>query len=158
MQDTIKQIHSEDTSKLKPYIGHYVAVEPDMKELEPSIFSNDKKSHARMGINHPQLTAMLCPIKHLTSYNEDCKKVQAQLQNGEVKMHAAAWPAFAYKGDSPRENFDPLNMQDNLFKGYLMKRVCNMFFFLGAGSTFNNRFSIIYSRVLPLCLSRTERP
>ncbi|KAG0695863.1 hypothetical protein DFH29DRAFT_782046, partial [Suillus ampliporus] len=86
--------------------------------LEPPIFSDDKKSRTRMGINHPQLAAMLCPIKHLTSYNEDCKKVQAQLQNGEVKMHAAAWPAFAYEGDSPGENFDPLNMQDSLFKGY----------------------------------------
>ncbi|KAG1728048.1 uncharacterized protein EDB91DRAFT_1060800 [Suillus paluster] len=123
MQDTIGQICPEDASKLKPYIGHYAAVEPDMKGLELLIFSDNKKSRTRMGVNHPQIAAMLCPIKHLTLYNEDHKKIQAQLQNGEVKMHAAAWPAFAYEGDSPGENFDLLNMQDGLFKGYLMKWV-----------------------------------
>ena len=55
-------------------------------------------------------------------------RVQEQLQNGQVKMHAAAWPAFAYEGDLPGQDFDPLNMQDGLFKGYLMRRVCDSLF------------------------------
>ncbi|KAG2119322.1 hypothetical protein DEU56DRAFT_697551, partial [Suillus clintonianus] len=120
MQDVIGQIRSEDASKLKPYIGRYAALDAESEPLNPPIYSDNQKSRAKMGVNHPQLAAMLCPIKHLAAYRENPKKY---LQNGQVKMHAAAWPAFAYEGDLPGQDFDPLNMQDGLFKGYLMRRV-----------------------------------
>jgi len=44
-------------SHLKPFIGRYAAPELDDKGLDPPIFSDDKKSRARMGMNHPQLAA-----------------------------------------------------------------------------------------------------
>ncbi|KAG0695614.1 hypothetical protein DFH29DRAFT_1005325 [Suillus ampliporus] len=108
-EDTIGQICSEDASKLKPYIGRYAAAEPDVKGLEPPIFSNDKKSRARMCRQPPPTRCHALSDQNPHILHEDRKKVQAQLQNGE--------------GDSPGENFDPLNMQDGLFKGYLMRRV-----------------------------------
>jgi hypothetical protein len=74
MQDVIGQIHSEDTSKLKPYIGCYAALDAENELLKPAIYSNNQKSRAKMGVNHPQLAAMLCPIKHLAAYREDPKK------------------------------------------------------------------------------------
>ncbi|KAG1818138.1 uncharacterized protein BJ212DRAFT_1220924, partial [Suillus subaureus] len=109
---------SEDASKLKPYIGCYVALDAENELLKPAIYSDNRKLHAKMGMNHPQLTAMLCPIRHLAAYHENPQKVQEQLQNGQVKMHAAVWPTFTYEGNLPGQDFDPLNMQDGLFKGY----------------------------------------
>jgi hypothetical protein len=74
MQDVIGQICSEDASKLKPYIGHYVALDAENEPLKPAIYSDNQKSHTKIGMNHPQLATMLCPIKHLAAYCEDPKK------------------------------------------------------------------------------------
>jgi hypothetical protein len=74
MQDVIGQICSEDASKLKPYIGCYTAFDAENEPLKPAIYSDNQKSCAKMGVNHPQLAAMLCPIKHLAAYREDPKK------------------------------------------------------------------------------------
>jgi hypothetical protein len=74
MQDVIGQIRSEDASKLKPYIGRYAALDAENEPLKPAIYSDNQKSRAKMGVNHPQLAAMLCPIKHLAAYCEDPKK------------------------------------------------------------------------------------
>ena len=74
MQEVIGQIRSEDASHLKPFIGRYAAAEPEVKGLDPPIFSDSKKTRARMGVNHPQLAGMLCPIKHAKAYREDPTK------------------------------------------------------------------------------------
>ncbi|KAG1831447.1 hypothetical protein DFJ58DRAFT_872051 [Suillus subalutaceus] len=55
MQEIIVQICSEDASHLKPFIGNYTVAQPGVKGLEPPIFLENKKSCARMGVNHPQL-------------------------------------------------------------------------------------------------------
>lgn len=44
-------------------------------------------------------------------------------------MHAAVWPTFAYESNLPGQDFNPLNMQDGLFKGYLMRWVSHLLFF-----------------------------
>ncbi|KAG2111308.1 uncharacterized protein F5147DRAFT_633526 [Suillus discolor] len=121
MQDIIGQIRSEDASHLKPFIGRYAAADPDNNGLHPPIYSDHSKSRARMGMNHPQLAGMLCPIKHMKSYQEKPRKVQAQLQNGEIKVHASVWPALAYAGDPPGKDFDPDNVQEGFLQGYLLK-------------------------------------
>ena len=74
MQEIIGQIHSEDASHLKPFIGNYAVAQPEVKGLEPPIFSENKKSCARMGVNHPQLAGMLCLVKHVNAYHADPKK------------------------------------------------------------------------------------
>jgi len=71
MQDVIGQICSEDVSKLKPYIGRYAALDAENDPLKPAIYSDNQKSCAKMGMNHPKLTAMLCPIKHLAAYRKN---------------------------------------------------------------------------------------
>ncbi|KAG1908347.1 uncharacterized protein F5891DRAFT_908241, partial [Suillus fuscotomentosus] len=98
-----------------------------------------------MGVNHPQLAGMLCLIKHLAAYRENPKKYVYSiysLQSGHIKMHAAAWPAFAYEGDSPGENFNPLDMQNGLFKGYLMKQ----HIFKGPSSALANDGEVVTTR------------
>lgn len=74
MQDIIGQIHSEDASKLKPYIGCYVALDAVNHPLTPAIYSDIQRSRAMMGVNHPQLAGMLCLIKHLAAHRENPKK------------------------------------------------------------------------------------
>ncbi|KAG1867620.1 hypothetical protein C8R48DRAFT_555272, partial [Suillus tomentosus] len=85
--------------------------------LEPPIYA-DNKSCALLGVNHPQLAAMLCPIKHAKAYHEDPKKY-----NGVIRIHSAAWPAFIYEGTPPGKDFDPDNVQEGFSKGYYLKRV-----------------------------------
>jgi len=71
MQVIIGQVHSEDASHLKPVIGQYAAYDPDDKDLDPPIHANNQRSCAKMGIHHPQLARMLCPVKHLGEYLKD---------------------------------------------------------------------------------------
>jgi len=71
MQVIIGQVHSEDASHLKPVIGQYTAYIPDDKDLDPPIYANNQQSCVKMGINHLQLTRMLCPVKHLGEYLKD---------------------------------------------------------------------------------------
>ena len=45
-------------------------------------------------------------------------------------MDADALPAFLWEGDPPGRNYNPEDMTDGIFKGYLPVRVCFSFFFL----------------------------
>ncbi|KAG0696451.1 hypothetical protein DFH29DRAFT_1004526 [Suillus ampliporus] len=123
MQEIIGQIHSEDASHLKPFIGNYAVAQPRVKGLKPPIFSENKKSCARMGVNHSQLAGMLCLVKQVNAYHADPKKVQEQLQNGEIRMSMGAWPALAYPGDPPGIDFDIEDIQEGFLKGHILKRV-----------------------------------
>jgi len=58
-------------------------------------------------------------------------RVQEQLQNGEIRMNAAAWPALAYPGDPPGIDFNIEDIQEGFLKGHILKRVrLYLFFFL----------------------------
>jgi len=72
MQVVMGQVRADDASHLKGFISQYAAPEPTVKVLEPPIFT-ESKSHARMGVNHPELAAMICPIKHAKAYHENPK-------------------------------------------------------------------------------------
>jgi len=73
MQTVMGQARADDSSHLKSSISQYAVLEPTVKGLEPPIFM-ESKSRARMGVNHPQLAAMLCPIKHAKAYHENPKR------------------------------------------------------------------------------------
>ncbi|KAJ8586637.1 hypothetical protein M405DRAFT_935269 [Rhizopogon salebrosus TDB-379] len=118
MQVIIGQVRLEDASHLKPVIGQYVAPEPDIKSLEPPIFADTQRSHAKMGINHPQLAAMLCPV----NFGRVQQGPPGKLQNGDIKMRAAVWSAFVYSGKIAGENFNPMQVQDGLLDGYLVMK------------------------------------
>jgi len=66
----INHIRSEDASRLKSRMSSYAAPHPDKNVVHPPI-SDDSKSRARMGFNHPQLAAMLSPVKYLVDYIKD---------------------------------------------------------------------------------------
>jgi hypothetical protein len=70
MQYLIGQVQSEDSTHLKKSIARYAAYNPSSKGLEPPIFPDSKESRAKMGLNHPQLAQMLCPVKHLAEYQK----------------------------------------------------------------------------------------
>jgi hypothetical protein len=50
-------------------------------------------------------------------------RVQAELQNGVIKIHSAVWPAFIYEGSPPGKDFNPDNIQEGFLKGYYLKWV-----------------------------------
>ncbi|KAG1732623.1 uncharacterized protein EDB91DRAFT_1251671 [Suillus paluster] len=95
----------------------------DDKPLKPAIFPESKGSRAKMGFNHPDLALMLCPVKYLAGYQKEPSVTKAKLECGELKMDARAWPALLYKGKVAGEAFNPKNIQDGLFEGYLLERV-----------------------------------
>ncbi|KAG2363842.1 hypothetical protein BDR07DRAFT_1223041, partial [Suillus spraguei] len=113
---------SEDASHLKPVIGQYAAYDPDDKDLDPPIRANNQRSRAKMGINHPQLARMLCPVKHLGEYLKDPIATRQKLQDGDIKMRTLVWPAMVYSGKIAGENFNPQQVQNGLFEGYLLER------------------------------------
>ncbi|KAG2037573.1 hypothetical protein BDR03DRAFT_863586, partial [Suillus americanus] len=122
MQTIIGQVRSEDASHLKPVIGQYAAYDPDDKDLDPPIRANNQRSRAKMGINHPQLARMLCPVKHLGEYLKDPIATRQKLQDGDIKMRALVWLAMVYSGKIAGENFNPQQVQNGLFEGYLLER------------------------------------
>ncbi|KAG2078885.1 hypothetical protein BDR04DRAFT_996840 [Suillus decipiens] len=123
MQEIIGQIHSEDMSHLKPFIGCYAVADPDNNGLHPPIYSDHSKSRAKMGMNHPQLAGMLCPIKHIQSYQNEPRKYICNNSklNSKIKVHAGVWPALSYAGNPPGKDFDPGNIQEGFLQGYLLK-------------------------------------
>ncbi|KAG2033985.1 hypothetical protein BDR03DRAFT_837036, partial [Suillus americanus] len=118
----IRQVCSEDASHLKPVIGQYAAYDPDDKDLDPPICANNQWSRTKMGINHPQLTRMFCPVKHLGEYLKDPIAECQKLQDGDIKMCTLVWPAMVYSGKIAGENFNPQQVQNGLFEGYLLER------------------------------------
>jgi len=65
----MQKVWSDDASQLKKVVGTYAVPFPDEKALSPPLESND--SRGQMGFNHPELTCLLCPIKHLSSLLAD---------------------------------------------------------------------------------------
>jgi len=55
-------------------------------------------------------------------------------------MDARSWPALLYKGRVAGEDFDPMNVQDGLFEGFLVERVSFSYAFL------DDQLVIPYSR------------
>ncbi|KAG2144820.1 hypothetical protein BD769DRAFT_1347572, partial [Suillus cothurnatus] len=52
------------------------------------------------------------------------KKIQA----GSLRVTAALWPAYLYPGDSPGQDFDPDDIIEGLFRGYLLECVAKHIF------------------------------
>jgi hypothetical protein len=59
----------------------------------------------------------------LGSLIHDFYRTKAKLECGDIKVDARSWPALLYGGQVAGEAFDPTNVQDGLFEGYLVERV-----------------------------------
>ncbi|KAG1813489.1 uncharacterized protein BJ212DRAFT_1275323 [Suillus subaureus] len=101
-------------------MGLYAAPFPDKQVVQP-VITEDSKSCSRMGFNHPELVKMLCPVKYLVDYLEDPAKTNKKIQSGSLKVTATLWPTYLYPGDKPGQDFDPDDIIEGLFWGYLLE-------------------------------------
>lgn len=60
-------------------------------------------------------------------------RTKNKIESGEIKIDDHGWPALLYKGKVAGESFDQQNMQDGLFKGYIVECVVFSFFNLCIG-------------------------
>ncbi|KAG1739627.1 hypothetical protein EDD22DRAFT_737809, partial [Suillus occidentalis] len=112
---------SEDASRLKCRMGSYAAPLPDKQVVQP-VIAEDSKSCSRMGFNHPELAKMLCPVKYLADYIKDPAGTTKKIQSGTLKVTAALWPAYLYPGEKPGQYFNPDDIIEGLFRGFLLER------------------------------------
>ncbi|KAG1722821.1 hypothetical protein EDB19DRAFT_1954498 [Suillus lakei] len=127
MQNMINHTCSEDASRLKSRMGSYAAPNPDKELTRPPITDNSK-NRAQMGFNHIQLGKMLCPAKYLANYIKDLHGMKAKFDSASLKVTAALWPAYLYPGIIAGEDFDPEDIIEGLFHGYLLERVTKHIF------------------------------
>jgi hypothetical protein len=72
MESAISGTRSDDSTRLKTHIGHYVAPNPAEAAVSPPIHDGSgRRTH--MGINHPVLARFLCPIGEIARFDEDSK-------------------------------------------------------------------------------------
>ncbi|KAG1776115.1 hypothetical protein EV702DRAFT_1231094, partial [Suillus placidus] len=81
-----------------------------------------------MGFNHAQLGKMLCPAKYLDDYSKDPIGMKNKFDSASLKVTSALWPAYLYPGDIPGNDFDPEDIIEGLFRGYLLERVTKHIF------------------------------
>jgi hypothetical protein len=55
-------------------------------------------------------------------------RTHQKLQDGDIKMHALVWLAMVYSGKIAGEHFNPQQVQNELFEGYLLKQVSDFFY------------------------------
>ncbi|KAI6146242.1 hypothetical protein BKA82DRAFT_152771 [Pisolithus tinctorius] len=126
MNITMGQIHSDDATCLRAYIGQYVAPHPLEAGVSPPIMSAGSKSG--MGINHPVLAHMLCPTSARDKFIKNPSRTCQQLIKGNIQMTAEEFLLFLWEGDPPVVQWDEENQSDGLFKGYVLERVmCHIF-------------------------------
>ncbi|KAG2335566.1 hypothetical protein BDR05DRAFT_894624 [Suillus weaverae] len=117
-------------------MGSYAAPNPDKQLICPPI-TDDSKNRAQMGFNHIQLGKMLCPAKYLVEYIKDphgyvyfsqftctnCNdyRMKNKFDSASLKVTAALWPAYLYPGNTVGEDFNPEDIIEGLFCGYLLE-------------------------------------
>jgi hypothetical protein len=73
MNGIISATWSDDLTRLKLQIGHYVAPSPAKEPLSPPV-NNSTSSRSHLGVNHPVLASFLCPIMVIKDYHQDPAK------------------------------------------------------------------------------------
>ncbi|KAG1896790.1 uncharacterized protein F5891DRAFT_983207 [Suillus fuscotomentosus] len=127
MDATISGTRSDDASRLKSQIGHYVAFNTKDHPIRPAIYDGSG-SRTHLGINHPVLARFLCPVRELKRFSEDADKALKDIQCGKVNLTASALPAFLWAGDPPGQEYDDDNMFEGMFDGYLLERTMRHIF------------------------------
>lgn len=70
MNSAIRATRSSDATRLKAQIGVYVALDPIKFSINPPI-NNGFTDKSHMGLKHPFLARMLCPVDYLKQFDED---------------------------------------------------------------------------------------
>jgi hypothetical protein len=73
MESAISRTRSDDSTRLKTHIGHYVAPNQTDAAVSPPIHDgSNRRTH--MGINHhPVLAHFLCPVGEIARFDGDSK-------------------------------------------------------------------------------------
>ncbi|KAH7883359.1 hypothetical protein F5I97DRAFT_1815300 [Phlebopus sp. FC_14] len=119
MNETIKATRSDDAARLRDKMTYYAAPNPSVVGISPPIPSGSSKT--QMGFNHVFLASLLCPIESVSSFISDPPGTLARLQSGQIEVTAQEFPAFLWEDNG--KNYNPENMFDGLFRGYLLERV-----------------------------------
>ena len=70
MNNIIGTTCSNDSTQLWQEIGHYDMPNPSATSISPPIH-NGSASMSHLGVNHPFLACMLCPIEAVEEYEND---------------------------------------------------------------------------------------
>ncbi|KIJ07142.1 hypothetical protein PAXINDRAFT_19656 [Paxillus involutus ATCC 200175] len=127
MNRVIKLTHSDDASRLKDKIGHYVAPNAAEAAISPPFYIGGS-SRSHLGLNHIVLARFLCPINKLHEFNIDPKRTQTKLLDGGIEIRSNIYPAFCWSGNPPASDFDEDDIYKGLHKGYLLERVMRHIF------------------------------
>ncbi|KAF9228984.1 hypothetical protein BS17DRAFT_690623 [Gyrodon lividus] len=122
MNKAVRSTREDDSAYLKDKIGHYVSLNPAAAALSYPIHT-EGGSTSHMGLNHPVLARLLCPITVLADFQTDPEETRQQLISGKIKMFHTEYPTFLWEGDPPANDFKEDNIHQGLFKGYLLERV-----------------------------------
>ena len=71
MKALVTHIRSEDGCHLRKVVGTYAAPSPDKQVVQPPVLADTKAGRSRLGFAHPELGALLCPVKYLQEYKVD---------------------------------------------------------------------------------------
>ncbi|KAH7884198.1 hypothetical protein F5I97DRAFT_2047764 [Phlebopus sp. FC_14] len=124
MNETIKATRSDDAARLRDKMTYYAAPNPSVAGISPPIPPGSSKT--QMGFNHVFLASLLCPIESVSSFISDPPGTLARLQSGQIEVTAQEFPAFLWEDNG--KNYNPENMFDGLFRGYLLERVIRHIF------------------------------
>ncbi|EIW73879.1 hypothetical protein CONPUDRAFT_147994 [Coniophora puteana RWD-64-598 SS2] len=134
MQSIASETRSNDFNGFKEYLGRYAVADIDsQKVLEPFVGKGTKRR--TMGFNHDDLAPLLCPITHIDEYLANRDGTQAKLKNGKIKVTHRDLPAFTYAGDTPGEDFNPSNVKEGIFGGYMLERYAKHLFVAPSAAT-----------------------
>ncbi|KAF7782960.1 hypothetical protein Agabi119p4_2336 [Agaricus bisporus var. burnettii] len=104
-----------DAHRMKERITTYVDRILPNRKLEPPLTLTHKKELC-MGWNHPQLAALLIPLKYLGAYKENPALTISQVMDGTLVIRGSDFPAFLYPFDTP---YKPSRPRDECFHGLL---------------------------------------
>ncbi|KAF8546519.1 hypothetical protein OG21DRAFT_1527777 [Imleria badia] len=71
MKTVIMHIRSKDGCHLHKLVGTYAAPDPNNQVVQPPVSADTKAGHSQMGFAHPELGALLCPVKYLQEFKAD---------------------------------------------------------------------------------------
>ncbi|KAF8834665.1 hypothetical protein BDN67DRAFT_1072638 [Paxillus ammoniavirescens] len=115
----IKTTCSNDASQLGGKLAVYAVHEPSKDTITPPIVNGSgRRSH--LGLSHAVFAGFIIPVDYLQLYEDDPVLTLKEIEGGRLDMDADHFPAVLWSGNPPGADYDPDNMQDGLFQGYLL--------------------------------------
>ncbi|KAG9312315.1 hypothetical protein JVU11DRAFT_7629 [Chiua virens] len=121
----MKTLRANDTARLRDKIAGYLPRDPAKDAVIPPIYASSK-SRSQMGLNHPLLARMLCPILSLKDFLAEPERTRQRLESGDIEMCGDEYPSFLWANNG--DHFDVANIHDGLFGGFFLEQVMRHIF------------------------------